>query len=86
MQGKIKQRTLLEPLRFITFLILYFVSFFDATNGAGSVTDITSSVGLANVDGVVAVFCDFDSDRDTDILVITTSGICCDIFFVSATY
>ncbi len=40
----------------------------------GSLTDVSSPVGLLNVDGVVAGFCDFDSDRDTDILVISTSG------------
>ena len=42
--------------------------------GAGSVTDVTSQVGLSNIDGVIAAFCDFDSDRDTDILVIRTKG------------
>ena len=45
-------------------------------NGAGSLTDVTSHVGLSNVNGVIAAYCDFDSDRDTDILVIGTKGIC----------
>ena len=44
-------------------------------NGAGSVTDVTSQVGLSNIDGVMAAFCDFDSDRDTDILVLGSKGM-----------
>ena len=40
----------------------------------GSLTDVTSQVGLSNIDGAMAAFCDFDSDRDTDILVIRTKG------------
>lgn len=59
--------------------IIYFFQFIFFVNSAGSVTDVTSNVGLNNVDGVMAVFCDFDSDRDTDILVISTT--CKWIFF-----
>ena len=54
--------------------IIFLLILPDNINGTGSITEVTSSVGLQNVDGVVSVFCDFDSDRDTDIVMITTSG------------
>ena len=54
--------------------IIFLLILPDNINGTGSITEVTSSVGLQNVDGVVSAFCDFDSDRDTDLVMITTSG------------
>ena len=61
-------------LNIVGILLVYFNVIKVGVNGGGSVTDVTSPIGLNNVDGVMAVFCDFDSDRDTDILVIRTTG------------
>eukprot|EP00794_Sanderia_malayensis_P018625 gene18625-20502_t len=50
----------------------------------GTITDITKAVGLLNVDGTVAAFCDFDSDRDTDVLVISNTYKRLDIYLWDA--
>ncbi len=65
--------------RFVLRLVFYLVISITRSNveGAGprTLTDVTSDVGLQNIDGVVSGFCDFDSDRDTDVLVISSTGI-----------
>ena len=61
--------------RILQTLVCLFLLIRHSVNGAGSLTDVTSHVGLSNVNGVIAAYCDFDSDRDTDILVIGTKGM-----------
>lgn len=62
-------------LYILNLCIISFIQLKCGVECAGSITDVTSSVGLSNIDGVMVGFCDFDSDRDTDIIVIRRTGI-----------
>lgn len=56
-------------------ILLFWLSLFGVSCVLGDlISDVTNDVGLSNVEGIIAAYGDFNSDKTTDIFVISNDG------------